>query len=100
MQGKYVIGWCLECGPAQFFSVRFLHVLLLQLAYRYALPLPSLVAGLRRQCSVWINGIYWNNNDGIETLVEQLEDKSVCDGIDVLPVGCRTRYDTATLRTG
>ena len=74
VQGKYVIGWCLECGPAQFFSARFLHVLLLQLAYQYALPLPSLVTGLRRQCSVWINGIYWNNNDGIETLVEQLED--------------------------
>ena len=74
VKGKYVIGWCLECGPAQFFSVRFLHVLLLQLAYRYALPLPSLVGGLRRQCSVWINGIYWNNTDGVKILVEQLED--------------------------
>ena len=74
------LGWCLKCEfeTGQFFSVRFLHVLLLQLAYRYALPLPdaaaSLVAGLRRQCSVWINGIYWNNTDGVEIMVEQLED--------------------------
>ena len=72
------LGWCLKCETGQFFSVRFLHVLLLQLAYRYALPLPdapaSLVAGLRRQCSVWINGIYWNNTDGVEIMVEQVED--------------------------
>ena len=72
------LGWCLKCETGQFFSHRFLHVLLLQLAYRYALPLPdaaaSLVAGLRRQCFVWINGIYWNNTDGVEIMVEQLED--------------------------
>ena len=68
----FKIGWCLECGPAQFFSVRFLHVLLLQLAYRYALP--GVKGKLERLCSVWINGIHWNDNDGIETLVEQLED--------------------------
>ena len=72
------LGWCLKCETGQFFSLRFLHVLLLQLAYRYALPLPdapaSLVAGLRRRCSVWINGIYWNNTDGVKIMVEQLED--------------------------
>ena len=71
------MGWCLKCETGQFFSVRFLHLLLLQLAYQYALPLPnatSLAAGLKRRCTVWINGIYWNNTDGVKTLVELLED--------------------------
>ena len=72
IKGHFKIGWCLECGPAQFFSVRFLHVLLLQLAHQYALP--GVKGKLERLCSVWINGIHWNDNDGIETLVEQLED--------------------------
>ena len=50
---------------------------MLELAYQYALPAPSneqSVPGLERRCSVWTNGIHWHNNNGVETLVEQVED--------------------------
>ena len=70
--GCFQIGWCLQCEPRQFLSVRFLHVLLLRLAFQYALP--HVKGKFQRLCSVWINGIYWNNTDGVEILVEQLED--------------------------
>ena len=66
---KRGFGWCLYCpNPFQFLSVRFLHVLLLQLAYLYSLPRcrkvgkldkKSPMQQLNRRCKVWKNGIYW-----------------------------------------
>ena len=76
--GKFKIGWCLKCESDEFFLIRLLHVLLRHLAYQHALPntatAPNPALDLQRRCSVWINGIHWHNNDGVETLVEQLED--------------------------
>ena len=69
-------GWCLGCSdPHQFFSNRFLHVLLLRLAFTFPLEAkkrslsPSL-CGLERQCKVWRNGICWTNDSGVSTIVE------------------------------
>ena len=69
-------GWCLGCSePHQFFSNRFLHVLLLRLAFTFSLAsktrslTPSL-RGLERQCEVWQNGICWKNVSGVSTIVE------------------------------
>ena len=74
----YQIGWYLKRNTTHFFTIRFLRILLLELAYQYALPAPSIeqqsVPGLERRCSVWTIGIHWHNNDGVETLVEQVED--------------------------
>ena len=75
---KFTMGWCYRINSGILFSVRFLHVLLLQLAYRYALQIPvrstndcpSLPPGLQRRCFVWINGIHWYNANGIEIIVE------------------------------
>ena len=68
--------WCLGCSdPHQFFSNRFLHVLLLRLAFTFPLKSkkrsisPSL-CGLERQCKVWRNGICWTNDSGVSTIVE------------------------------
>ena len=67
-------GWCLGCSdPHQFFSNRFLHVLLLRLAFTF--PLESKkrslsLYGLERQCKVWRNGICWTNDSGVSTIVE------------------------------
>ena len=66
------LGWCLWCpDPNQFLSTRFLHVLLLCLAYIYCLcprRKPGMinetnpaVQKLARRCTVWTNGIYWKN---------------------------------------
>ena len=69
-------GWCLGCSdPHQFFSNRFLHVLLLRLAFTFPLAsknrsLSPSLCGLERQCEVWRNGIWWKNDSGVSTIVE------------------------------
>ena len=69
-QGALEFGWCLGCvDPNEFFSSRFLHVLLLSVAYKF--PLAS--QGLHRMCRVWRNGIFWRNYDDIATVIELLD---------------------------
>ena len=71
----YNSGWVLQCSkPEQFFSGRFLQVLLLRLAFLFALaptdPSTTDHLALHRKCSVWKNGIYWVNRSGGEAIVE------------------------------
>ena len=71
----YNSGWVLQCSkPEQFFSSRFLQVLLLRLAFSFALAPTDPSTGdhlaLHRKCSVWKNGIYWVNRSGGEAIVE------------------------------
>ena len=73
-------GWCLGCMDYeyQFFTSRFLHVLLLRLAYTFPLPSKGYskghnLYGLEQRCTVWTNGISWNNADGIRTVVEVIQ---------------------------
>ena len=76
----YQSGWVLQCcQPHEFLSPRFLHVLLLRLAFPFALALERQVnhPALHRKCSVWKNGIYWANRDGVECLVEITATKNV-----------------------
>ena len=76
-------GWVLECNYLyQFFSSQFLQVLLLRLAFLFALETldnnPSQSIGLHRNCYIWKNGIFWGNAIGMQTLVEVTSDnKSV-----------------------
>ena len=69
-------GWCLGCSdPHQYFSNRFLHVLLLRLAFTFPLAseyrsLSPSLHGLERTCSVWRNGIFWKDVSGVSTIVE------------------------------
>ena len=68
--GALEFGWCLRCmDPHEFLSSRFLHVLLLSVAYKF--PLAS--QGLQRSCTVWRNGIFWRNYDDITTVIELLD---------------------------
>ena len=76
IEGCFKIGWCLKVKSKYSFSVRFLHVLLLHLAYQYsdaASKNRPLVGSLQRSCLFWKNGIHWHDDDGIETMVEQRE---------------------------
>ena len=71
---QHQCGWYYKCHPDQFLTSRFLHVLILRLAFSFALGLdqyhPSQSAPvLCRRCSVWKHGIGWLQ-DGIETVVE------------------------------
>ena len=73
-------GWCLGSKDYEYryFSVRFLHVLILRLAYTFPLPRESisknyLLHGVEQKCTVWKNGIAWNNEDGIRTVAEVIQ---------------------------
>ena len=69
-------GWCLQCiDDQQFFSLRFLQTLLLRLSFSFAVS--KSMNGLCEQleCTLWKNGLRWLNLDGIETIVEVVEDR-------------------------
>ena len=70
-------GWIIQ--SELFFHARFIQVLLLRMAFRFALAKSSeevdtLVPAIQRKCSLWKNGIFWGNRFGIEILVEVLSD--------------------------
>ena len=77
-QGALEFGWCLGCvDPEQYFSSRFLHILLLSVAYRFSRSVRrkviSSLPGLQRRCTVWNNGISWTDSDNITMLIELLD---------------------------
>ena len=100
---SYHSGWAMQCmQPEHFFTPRFLQVLVLRLAFLFAVDPhhvdldPSLVV-VNRLCSVWKNGIYWAGEDGAEALVEVSSDgKKV-----IVMVRCRSgcEVDCAKLRS-
>ena len=73
--------WVLECSESNdFFTPRFVQLLLLRLAFTFVFPLPKKhrqkgcdIPSIKRQCSVWKNGLSWLNSDGIETVVVMAE---------------------------
>ena len=77
--GQYQFGWCLQCSKeGQYLTPRFLHVLLLRLAFSFALAPdssrqdePSPV--LRRRCAVWKNGIEWRDRNDTYIRIEVVE---------------------------
>ena len=74
-------GWILECLKAeQFLTPRFQQVLLLRLAFQFALISSVVTASsltIRRKCYVWKNGILWANQSGGEAIVEVVDQKKV-----------------------
>ena len=73
----YHSGWLLQCSnPQQNFSLRFLQVLMLRLAFQFAFASsePSSPA-LQRKCYLWDKGISWANSYGGEALVEISDQK-------------------------
>ena len=89
---SYRCGWILQCSqPHQFLTPQFLHVLLVRLAFSFALApdktpeiQPSPV--LERRCCVWKNGICWLNRKGVETTVAVTEQNTVVS----LTISCFT----------
>ena len=78
---KFSFGWCLCCADPEYhsFTSRFLHVLLLRLAYTFPLACESSIVSPpnQRQCTVWTNGIFWDNEEGIRTVVELIDHNRV-----------------------
>ena len=74
----FSFGWCLKVRNQQehhYFTSRFLHVLLLRLAYTFPLKneSTSTISQHKCTCNVWINGIFWDNEKGIRTVVELID---------------------------
>ena len=77
---QLVSGWCLGCKDHkyQYFTARFLYTLIFRLSFKFPSLCENLstshsLHGLERKCTVWINGISWNNEDGIRTVVEVIQ---------------------------
>ena len=76
--GVIEFGWCLKCmDPHEFLSSRFLHLLLLSVAYEFPLASRfnprSAISGLQRKCTMWRNGIFWRDDNNTCTVIELLE---------------------------
>ena len=79
---SYNIGWFAECqSKFDYFPSRFLHVLLLRLAFSFAHPVaPCETEGQSGThvdviksncgCTMWKNGIHWHMEEGVECIVE------------------------------
>ena len=89
---SYRCGWILQCSQThQFLTPQFLHVLLVRLAFSFALASDSThevqtSPVLERRCCVWTNGICWLNRKGVETTVEVTEQSTVVS----LTISCLT----------
>ena len=78
----YSIGWFAECqSKFDYFPSRYLHVLLLRLAFSFAHPLAPCAAEGESEhvvdllksncrCTMWKNGIHWHMEEGVECIVE------------------------------
>ena len=82
---NYYIGYFAECeAKFEYFPPRFLHILLLRLAYSYALQAAkenvatsvlesvAMLQKCNRRCTMWKNGIHWLMQEGVECFVESV----------------------------
>ena len=80
IENGYKFGWCLRCASGHYLTSQFLHVLLLRLAFKFALPSNSLsqrashpLGVEHRHCNIWKNGIHWQCTNDVEVIVEVVE---------------------------
>ena len=97
----------------QFFTTRFLHVLLLRLAFLFAQPQDDATpcssktksAALSRKCNVWENGISWPDTNGVKVCFELKDLKTATltmtcmEGREIHCVRLRTKLMKAILKT-
>ena len=85
-------GWYIKClkapGKPQFFNSRFLHVLLLRLAFQFAIPPDasehSSDLALKQRCTIWKNGILWSCGVGATIHCELTQHSQTV----ILLIGC------------
>ena len=78
-EGLYYCRWYMYCtAEHHFFTTRFLQVLLLRLAFRFALSQDDATQtnkktkaqALSRKCNMWKNGINWSDTNGVKAVFE------------------------------
>ena len=91
-ESSYCSGWLIRSVEHQFFTTRFLHVLLLRLAFLFT-QLQDYTAlsstktdgpAVKCKCKIWRNGISWLDKNGISSLLEVRSLKSVALGMTCL----------------
>ena len=109
----YCCGWLMySAAEDQFFTTRFLHVLLLRLAFLFAPPqdetmptsrkIKALV--LSRRCHMWKNGISWQDTNGVNTVFEMKDMKTATlrmtcmEGREIHCVRLRTKLIRAIIK--
>ena len=75
-------GWYIECSREyDYFPPRFLHVLLLRLAFKFTLPPCSTRKeknlDISRRCVMWKSGIHWLMKTDVECVVEVVKQSRV-----------------------
>ena len=83
---SYSIGWLARCADAScdHFPSRLHHVLLLRLVFRFTLQVPTQPqtpsasspdhSHLMRRCEMWTSGVRWRMEEGVECMVELVDD--------------------------
>ena len=100
VQAGHKSGWCLQrIQEDQFFTSRFLHVLLLQLSFRFSLTHNSAETDkscpvIQRKCNVWKCCIHWLTMDGVEAIVEVVEQSTAVTVV----VGCQEGGEMASVQ--
>ena len=73
---EHYFGWCIQCtNDHEFFVLRFIQTLLLRLSFNFAVSKTSSGKCNQLECTLWKNGLRWLNLNGIETIVEFVEDR-------------------------
>ena len=87
---SYQCGWLIQCTrKGEFFSPHFIQALLLRLVFSFTTKRPDYDSGdietaddfedeskqvmdvvIKRKCSVWKNGVYWQESSGVKTIVD------------------------------
>jgi len=84
-RSSFCCGWLLHSVEHQLFTTRFLHVLLLRLAFLFSQRqddtalsgTKSESPAVRRRCKMWKNGITWHDANGVSTLIEVRDLRSI-----------------------
>jgi ankyrin repeat protein/GTPase SAR1 family protein len=95
---SYYSGWCLQINQEMtVFPSRFLHALLLRLAFNFAVvseESSTPCSLLNRECNLWKSGIHWFSLSGTETYVELREDGQVL----VLVMRCLKEHEVECVK--
>ena len=105
---SYKCGWLIQCTrDGEFFSPHFIQALLLRLAFSFTTKKAAYDSGdvetydeseeaqtqvmsmvIKRKCSVWKNGIYWQDEGGLISIIDIIDQRTL-----LLLMNCQCRNE-------
>ena len=109
---SYQCGWLIQCASkGEFFSPHFIQALLLRLVFSLAPkkedydsqdietsddleddPSPVMDIVIKRKCSVWRNGLYMQDNNGVKTIVDIIDQRNL-----LVLMNCQARKEMSLI---